>query len=390
MKKLFAEERGKPNFVSEQEMLRLLANSKRVFLLEPNVKRKYLPSGLAKVSGYLKAHGCDVAYGRYFSYSKKRYDLVCLTTCFTYDSAYVHEAIRGVRAIDTDVPILVGGVYATLMPEHLCAGHKNLFIFKACSPVLDMQPPDYSLDYKLSGEFAKYSYLVTTRGCPNNCKYCAVNKLEPRLWINPDWKSLIVDDRPYVMLSDNNLTAFVKKKNHFANVMEYLAALGKPVMFNNGVDNKFVTVGMADMLASVVYRPGGLRLAFDRIVEDGIFQVAVERLLSAGVPQRSIFIFVLYNFDDTPKEAHYRMQECDRLGVWGYPERFIPLDAVSRKPMYVSSNWTANLVRAFFEYWMFKGNRRFSFEDFIIKRYNRGLRVSNRFNERDWEKWESC
>lgn len=39
--------------VSEQEMLEILRSSKDIILFEPDYKRKYIPSGLAKIITYI-------------------------------------------------------------------------------------------------------------------------------------------------------------------------------------------------------------------------------------------------------------------------------------------------------------------------------------------------
>jgi len=46
-----------------------------------------------------------------------------------------------------------------------------------------------------------------------------------------------------------------------------------------------------------------MRLAFDRIEEDGIFQHAINMLKDNGVPRNAIMSYCLFNFMDTPQDG---------------------------------------------------------------------------------------
>jgi len=98
-----------------------------------------------------------------------------------------------------------------------------------------------------------------------------------------------------------------------------------------------------------------MRVAFDRIEEDGILQDAVKLLIKYGVNPSSILSFVLFNFNDTPQEANYRMIECLKLGIRPYPQQYTPLNCTSRDNVFIGKYWTLNLVRAFRFFWLMAG-----------------------------------
>jgi hypothetical protein len=65
--------------------------------------------------------------------------------------------------------------------------------------------------------------------------------------------------------------------------------------------------------------------------------------------------YVLFNFNDTPSEADYRMRECVKLGIRPYPQQYEPLKEASRDKKFIGKHWTPNLVRAFRYFWLMAG-----------------------------------
>lgn len=339
--------------ISEEIMLYMLRNSKNVFLLEPEYQRKYMPLGLAKISSYVKSFGGKVSFGRKYLYDSE-HDLVCVSSLFTRDSIKVIDAIKRVKKLNPKVEILAGGVYASLMPKHFTES-TGVIPFVGYSKSLDLIVPDYSIDWGVKEPWDKFAFAFTTRGCVNHCNYCAVPKLEPSLWINPNWKEHILYDgsKPYVMISDNNLSA--QPRSHFEEVAKFIISNKKRVVFDNGFDCKFVDEDFVRAIKGLKFTRVGMRLAFDRIEEDGVFQEAVLRLLKNGVPKSQIMVYVLFNFTDTPKEAFYRMNEVKKLGVRVYPQQFVPLNRTDKKEVYVSKHWTKGLLGAFRFFWLMPG-----------------------------------
>lgn len=175
--------------IDEHAMLQMIKSSKKIVLLEPPYRRKYIPLGLAKIATMAKENGSDIVYQR--KYTPKKEDLVCITSLFTYNSPEVLGAIQTVKFMNPNVDILIGGIYASLMPKHIHKIYPDIKIFTGYSKELDKTPPDYDMDWEIEDKWKKFSFVFTTRGCPNKCAYCAVWRIEPEQWVNPSWKKHI-------------------------------------------------------------------------------------------------------------------------------------------------------------------------------------------------------
>ncbi|MGZ6274648.1 MAG: B12-binding domain-containing radical SAM protein [Syntrophales bacterium] len=117
-------------------------------------------------------------------------DLILVTSMMTYWYPGVFEVIRITKRTFPGIPIALGGIYATLCPEHAItsgadiivtgAGEKQLpallHNFFGDEPFYAPDPDDLdSLPYPaldllpLKDQFP----ILTSRGCPYNCTYCA-------------------------------------------------------------------------------------------------------------------------------------------------------------------------------------------------------------------------
>ena len=344
-------ERGIP----EDKMLAILGNAKKVVLLEPLYKRRYPPLGLAKIATYIKSKGGVVEFQR--RYQPAGEDVTCVATLFTYESGAVFDALNNIYSANIlmgrEPIVLVGGVFASLMPDEILKRFPKAKVFVGYSKILDMVKPDYSIDWQVDEKWTKFSYAFSTRGCPNRCAYCAVHRLEPDMWVNPKWRDIIDTSKPNVMFSDNNLSAH--PLSHMQEICDFLNQNKLQVMFDNGFDCKHITDDVTAILAKMPFLRFGMRIAFDRIAEDGMFQTAVHKLLDAGIPKEKLMAFCLFNFTDTPSEALYRLEEVNRLGLRPYPQKFTPLDALDRKKPFVGEHWTPKLLLAFRYFWLMRG-----------------------------------
>lgn len=320
-----------------------------ILCVEPSYKTVHPPLGLMKLSAGHKLKGDTVDF---YKGLKKRdtetYDVIYITSLFTWHYDIVIETIKHYLKHYPDADVQVGGILATLMPEQI-KSDTGITPFCGYKPELEHLLPDYNLTAK--GTYKdEYSYVFTTRSCPNKCKFCAVQTLDGKFWVNPDWRNQIDTSKPRIVVFDNNITA--TPYEHFEAVMSYIYEHGLSVKFENGIDIRFTTPKHAKWLAKINIEYEGMRIAFDTLATDGLFQRKVKMLIANGVSGSKMATYTLCNFTDTVEEAHYRCRESVKLGIRPIPLFYIPLDHTSeRQVVRMNANWTPNLIVNFKHYY---------------------------------------
>jgi radical SAM superfamily enzyme YgiQ (UPF0313 family) len=140
-------------------------------------------------------------------------DAVLVTSTMTYWYPGVQESIRLVKEHFYDVPVVLGGIYATLCREHaisnsgadhVISGPGEIQILKLLEQLtgyssekpfhnleLDALPwPAFDLLPQLD-----YICTLTSRGCPHRCPYCASDLLFPQFIRRDPMK--VVDELEY-------------------------------------------------------------------------------------------------------------------------------------------------------------------------------------------------
>ena len=370
--------------ITEQYLISAIEGCKRILLIEPPYPRKYPPLSLAKISTFCKERGIHVDYSRNMVYEK--YDLILITTLFTYYSNVVKDVINSRGLFHRNTPTIVGGIFASIIPTFFDQ-FTNLDVYTGYSKVLDQCIPDRAIMDTADEPWNEFSWVFTSRGCANKCGYCCVWRIEKERWTNKDWRDHIFPDKPNILICDNNLSAV--SYDHMKSVIDFANSKDKAIMFEGGVDVKFIDNDAAKLLSTAKYARHGLRMAFDRIEEDGVFQAAVQRLIDTGMNiESNVEAFLLFNFDDNPRDAYYRGREAYMLGIHQvYPMFYRQLTSLTKDNPFIGKHWTYNLARAFRNYWL---QRRwfkyFAFEAYLhlpetIRAYN--------LTEEDFEKWHS-
>lgn len=168
----------------------------RTGVLVPDSDLERLASPLSLVYGWL--HEFRRRFKTKWYFKHPRWDVVCVTTLFTFYWDITIKTIEFAKTICKDVNnVNVGGVLASVVPEKVMATtgilpHRGI-LDVPCLPgdqplpkpftrtTIDALPLDYSLldetDYQYPESDAFYGY--TTRGCVNKCTFCVVPILEP-------------------------------------------------------------------------------------------------------------------------------------------------------------------------------------------------------------------
>lgn len=189
----------------------------------------------------------DLIRGHREKYKKKdfftnpRFDVVGITTLFTFEWAITIDTINFVKKLCKDQRnVVVGGIAASIIPDEIkketgivpIVGilERPGMLDADSNVIVDTLPLDYSIldeiDYKYPTTDAYFAYM--TRGCPNKCKFCAVPKLEPKYhnYIQLRQQLETAQDRfgaqKNLMLLDNN----VLKSDCYERIIEEIIACG--------------------------------------------------------------------------------------------------------------------------------------------------------------------
>jgi hypothetical protein len=234
--------------------------------------------------------------------------------------------------------IRVGGISATLLPEIF--EREGVEVHKGLWDEVENHPPDYTLLPKKPD----YSIAYLSRGCVRKCGFCMVSTLEPKFGKTTGWQRNILPGAEHILFYDNNFSAIPVKhmEQDVKDILEVIDQHGiKTIDFNQGLDCRVMTERKADLLAQLPIDP--VRFAFDGMQEDGHWQKAIEMMVKRG--KRNFVTMMLYNFDDTPGEFHYRVEESAklamRLGVHCkmFPMRYQPIMEVGNRS-YVGKHWS--------------------------------------------------
>lgn len=298
----------------------------RVLLVEPDYYTRYPPLGLLKLAEMERSAGNDVRLVRGAD-DTIRPDRIYVTSLFSYSWRAVHAAVQFYRSRYPLAEISLGGIYASLLPEHAALSgadevHVGLY------PEAEDLMPAWDLVPEWDG-----SILFASRGCVRKCGFCSVPKLEGRPQdLKYGIRHLIWPGHSKVILWDNNILGNMNWQTIFDELIE----IGIEVDFNQGLDARLITDKVAEKLAKLKFK--NLRLAYDYKGIGPAVERALERLAAAGISRRRAVVYTLYNYVDDPENFKTRVEEIMTWGATSYPMRFEPLTSLT-KNAWVSPHW---------------------------------------------------
>jgi hypothetical protein len=298
----------------------------RVLLVEPDYYTRYPPLGLLKLAQLERQRGNDVQFVR-GGVETLRPDRIYVTSLFSYSWRAVHDAVKFYKNRYPRAKVLLGGIYASLLPEHAALSgadevHVGLY------PEAEDLMPAWDLVPEWDG-----SILFASRGCVRKCGFCSVPKLEGRPQdLKYGIRHLIWPGHKRVILWDNNILG----NANWATIMDELAEIGMEVDFNQGLDARLITDQVAEKVAKIKFH--NLRLAYDYKGVGPAVARALERLAAAGIDRRRSVVYTLYNYVDDPENFKTRVEEILTWGATSYPMRFEPLTSLT-KNAWLSPHW---------------------------------------------------
>jgi radical SAM superfamily enzyme YgiQ (UPF0313 family) len=254
-------------------------------------------------------------------------DLIFVTAQMTYWYPGLQETIGVLKDRFPQVKIILGGIYATLCREHAlqysgadeivsgpgertalqAAAQYTGFAPRLCFDLanLDTYPyPAFDLQSKIG-----YIPLITTKGCPFSCAYCAANFLNPTMMRRSP--EAVIDEilfwhakfgvHDFVFYDDALLT---NSHRHAVPLLEGIIRKGLDLRFHtpNALHIREITPTIAKLLAKANFQTLrlGLETAIfeDRYELDGKvtadqFENAAAALRTAGFDQKQVGAYLL-------------------------------------------------------------------------------------------------
>jgi radical SAM superfamily enzyme YgiQ (UPF0313 family) len=285
------------------------------------------PKALKNIPRNYSRYGIPEKWFRKDLESLKKPVLLLVTSLMTYWYPGVQETIRIIREYFGDVPLILGGIYATLCHDHAIehsgadkiftgAGEEHILKLVGAQsgfpvkPKFDPEDPDsfpypaLDLQHKIN-----YAPILTSRGCPFTCTYCASHILHPKRILR-DPMSVVGEIQfwhknhgvyDFVFYDDALL---VDAERHAIPILEKILQAGLKIRFHtpNAVHIRSISKHTACLMKDTGFKTirlglesanFGNRDGFDYKVTSAEFKRAVRFLIEAGFEKYQVGAYLL-------------------------------------------------------------------------------------------------
>ena len=250
-----------------------------------------------------------------------------VTSLMTYWYPGVRDVIVHIKKEHPGVPIILGGIYARLCRDHAVQNSGADHVVTDSSPEQLLKILKYhnipvpghlpgKMPYPAFDLLNRIDYvcLLTSRGCPYRCQYCASHFLDPEL-LQRDPAETLDEIRYWHMDYGVRDFAFyddallVGSDTHTGVLLEHLSELALDLRFHtpNALHVKEITPYIAKLMHRTGFRTIRLGLEtadfslhsdLDNKVSEGDFERAVCNLLEAGFSRHEIGAYLLVGLPD--------------------------------------------------------------------------------------------
>lgn len=257
-------------------------------------------------------------------------EAVLLTCTMTYWYPGVQTAVELIRKVFGRVPVILGGIYPTLCPEHarsqsgaevvvIGAGEQQVLplLKEICGPEV-LKPGSDELGFSGldSLPFPAYDLypdrstvcLLTSRGCPLNCSYCASRLLYPGFEQRQP-ERVVSEILHFHRLGARNIAFYddallLNQERHLSKILEAVARFQPGLNFHapNGISPRAVDLELAALMKKAGFSsiflslensdPDWLRQTGPK-VEAADLERALDCLEEAGYRRGEISVYVL-------------------------------------------------------------------------------------------------
>lgn len=285
------------------------------------------PSGLEDIPRTYSRYGVKTQWFHKDLLSLPEPKLILVTSLMTYWYPGVVETISALKKVFPSVPVILGGIYATLCPEHAAAtsGADGIVTGPGENRILELAaeytgqtgPQRFNPDNPDSYPYPAFDLqnktgyipIQTSRGCPFKCAYCAsayLNASSYRRSPQAVVKEIVhwhqhLGIRDFVFYDDALL---MDAPNHAVPMLEEIIATGLPLRFHT--PNALHIRNISEQTAFLMFRAGfttlrlGLettafqeRADLDWKVTESEFHRAVDCLKRAGFSSGQIGAYLL-------------------------------------------------------------------------------------------------
>jgi hypothetical protein len=251
---------------------------------------------LMKISAWHKSQGDEVEWW----FPMMHYDKVYVSKVFGDEYSQMD-----MTAISADEIVFGGTGFAITVENGQEVYHKDRD--KDLPYEIEHIYPDYSLYPELTKDKA-YGFL--TRGCCNNYSFCIVSQKEGMCShkvadLSEWWRG-----QKEIILLDANILACKDR----VSLLQSLIDSGATVDFTQGLDARFITPEIAEMLGKIKTKM--YHFAFDFMKNEKQIVKGLKTFVDIVKPdERKCCVYVLTNYDTTFEEDIYRVRKPQELGL---------------------------------------------------------------------------
>ncbi|AKI96852.1 B12-binding domain-containing radical SAM protein [Kosmotoga pacifica] len=281
-------------------------------------------------------------------------DAIFVTSMMTYWYYGVSDTIRVIREELPDRPIVLGGVYTSILPKHaaLHSGADLVAPGTGITPLvsaleflgmkanlnenfLEELEPDYSHYERLS-----YVVLITSTGCPFRCDYCFSWKLWPAFKRCTPERIVNIIEKVYSERHIEDIVFFddaILIGSEFKELLKILAGKNLPLRFHlpNGLHARFIDEETAYLMKKVNFKT--IRLGYETSnaelqkktggkVTNLDLERAVSYLKNAGFSGKEVSAYIIANLPgQRVEDVEQAINKCDELGIIPVINEFTPI-----------------------------------------------------------------
>lgn len=268
---------------------------------------------------------------------KLRPEFVFIASGMTYWYPGIDEVVRNIRELFPRAKIVIGGVYASLMPEDVSMRfNPDLVVISDRIELLREfmeipEPPRFSPPIWEAYRKLRYGVIKLQDGCPFRCPYCASWVLSPKLKIRDLREILDEIDHLYklgvrdIAFYDDALLLTAKK--YFPVISDHMRKRGYKIRFHtpNALHARFLDRETAKLMKEIRFKSVYLGLETvdsERQLRTGgkvtneELESAIENLLEAGFARCDITVYIMMGLpgQDTD-EVEASIRYVHSLGV---------------------------------------------------------------------------